>query len=107
MIELKDGTDVRGLHSILWAMIYDIEPFYAEQGLALTLTSALDGKHSKGSLHYSGLAVDIRTKTLSEPKDMYDRIKSVLADAFDVVWHDTHIHIEYQPKSQNERVHKY
>jgi len=104
MIGLKDGVDVRGLQPVMWNMIYDIEPFYTEHDLVLIITAALDGKHSIGSLHYVGLAIDIRTNTLSDPKDMYERIKSVLADAFDVVWHETHIHIEYQPKNQNERI---
>jgi len=104
MIGLKDGVDVRGLQPVMWDMIYDIEPFYAEQDLVLIITAALDGKHKEGSFHYLGLAIDIRTRTLVEPRDMYERIKSVLADAFDVVWHETHIHIEYQPKNQDERI---
>ena len=104
MIGLKQGVDVRGLQPVMWNMIYDIEPFYREQDLVLIITSGLDGIHGTGSLHYVGLAIDIRTKTLSEPRDMYERIKSVLAPAFDVVWHDTHIHIEYQPKNQDERI---
>lgn len=104
MIGIKQGVDVRGLQPVMWDLIYDIEPFYAEEDLVLIITSALDGEHSHGSLHYSGMAIDIRTRTLSEPRDMYERIKSVISGAFDVVLHTTHIHIEYQPKNQKERI---
>ena len=105
MIVIKKGADVRGLQSVIWDMLYDIEPFYAEEDLDLVITAALDGKHKEGSFHYLGLAVDIRTRTLKNPRDMFERIQSVLADAFDIILHKTHIHIEYQPKNQKERLH--
>lgn len=104
MIIIKQGVDVRGLHPFIWNMLYDIEPFYNELGLNLVITSALDGIHSRASLHYLGLAVDIRIRELNTPIDMFDRIKSVLHPAYDVVLESTHIHIEYQPKTQNERI---
>ncbi len=102
MIVIKEGVDVRGLHPLMWKMIYDIKPFYDELGLDLVITAGLDGKHKVGSKHYSALAVDIRTRTLNDPRSMFVRIKSVLHAAFDVVLHRTHMHIEFDPKTPEE-----
>ena len=104
MIGIKQGVDVRGLQPVMWDLIYTIEPLYKEQDLVLVITAALDGKHSFGSFHYLGLAIDIRTNTLSDPEKMYERIKQKISSAFDVILHTTHIHIEYQPKNQDERI---
>ena len=104
MIRIKDRADVRGLQDVMWDMVYDINPFYNELGHDLTITEGTGGTHSRASLHYVGLAVDIRTRMLKDKYGMFERIKSVLSSGFDVVFHDTHIHIEYQPKSQEERI---
>lgn len=104
MIGIKQDVDVRGLHPIMWDLIYDIEPLYEAEDLVLILTAALDGKHSYGSFHYLGLAIDIRTRTLSDPDDMFEKIKRKISPAFDVILHKTHMHIEYQPKTQDERI---
>ena len=53
-----------------------------------------------GSLHYSGAAIDVRTRDL-QPADVQKiiaRIKSCLGDDFDVLLEVDHIHIEFQPK---------
>lgn len=104
MIIIKQGVDVRGLHILMWDMLYDIEPFFKEMNLDLWITSALEGDHSLKSRHYSGLAVDIRSRELRYPQDVYDRIKSVLHPAFDIVIEPTHFHLEYDPKTQDERI---
>lgn len=64
----------------------------------LTITSAVDSKHGKGSLHYQGNAVDLRTRNLSNPSEVATRLQTNLGAEFDVVLEDTHIHIEWQPK---------
>lgn len=74
-------------------------------GLRAYITSILDGRHMKGSLHYDGKAFDIRTWNKEMNGQMTDKEKRVLArmvqdllgDDFDVVVEKTHIHIEYQP----------
>jgi len=104
MIIIKQGVDVRDLHPIMWNLIYDIEPFYEEEGLDFVITAALDGVHMDFSKHYSGVGIDIRTRTLNDPREMFVRIKSVIHPAFDVVLHSTHMHIEYDPKNQDERI---
>ncbi len=64
------------------------------------ITSGTDGQHMNGSLHYEGLAVDIRT--LSATPEMrlaaFNSIKLALGENFDVILEKDHIHIEYDPK---------
>ena len=65
------------------SVIWDVNPVFNEQdcidsivdayrdvlqddNYKITVTSARDGKHSKHSLHYSGEAIDLRTKDIKE-----------------------------------------
>ena len=74
-----------------------IEKIYNAEGESLILTCGLNGVHSAGSLHYSGYAVDIRTRMFSEQqkRSVYRKIKEVLGIAYDVILHDSHIHVEF------------
>jgi len=74
----------------MWEMLFDIKPLFVK----LVITSGLDGKHMKNSLHYAGLAVDIRTRHINKPLEIYEKIKIRLGNKFDVIYYDTHIHIE-------------
>lgn len=71
----------------------------------LVITSARDGIHSAGSLHYYGYAVDLRTWD-SEGEQISMEIKQEMAKIlrlhlaeyssnYDVIIHSTHIHVEY------------
>ena len=64
------------------------------------ITSTTDGRHMRGSLHYKGLAVDLRTKDLSmyETINYHTSLKSALCKLCDVVLESDHIHVEYSPK---------
>jgi hypothetical protein len=60
----------------------------------------VDGKHTAGSLHYSGAAIDVRTRDFPPealPR-LIARIKACLGDDFDVLLETDHIHLEFQPK---------
>lgn len=80
----------------LWQDVLQVE---------LTITSARDGIHSAGSLHYYGYAVDLRTwdtygNQLSDEfrKDLADQLAGKLSHYsvyYDIVVHSTHIHVEY------------
>ena len=102
MIVLKEGVDVRHAHYKMWEAAYEIEPIYRSLGADLVITAGLDGKHKTGSLHYVGCAFDIRTRNISDASNAYIMIKEKLSDAYDVVLHSTHIHIEYQPKTPED-----
>ena len=58
------------------------------------ITSLRDGNHSVGSLHYDGLAFDMRYPD----GILFEDIKKALGPGWDVVYEDTHIHCEYDPK---------
>ena len=76
------------------------EPIFNEQDVELVVTSAIDGKHSRGSLHYAGAAVDLRTRHLSleATKKVRDTLARALGQDYDVVREKDHIHLEFQPK---------
>lgn len=73
--------------------------FYAGAGHEATITSGKDGVHMTTSLHYAGLAVDVRTRDLSASQ--IEAVRAALArelgSNFDVVVESDHIHIEYDP----------
>ncbi len=86
------------------------ESVYSEVGSVLVVTSLNDSKHSSGSLHYTGRAVDLRTKHL-QPGVLQgirrDTVPAVFAKlrerleplGFDVVLESDHIHVEFDPKA--------
>ena len=68
-------------------------------GVDCWITSANDRVHSSGSLHYSGLAMDFRTRDIPAElrKSFFEKVKSALGSEFDVVLEKDHLHVEYQP----------
>lgn len=60
-----------------------------------TITSANDGTHSKGTLHGSGEAVDVRINDwLVNPRMVARMIAAVLGEPWLVVLEKTHLHIQ-------------
>ena len=100
MISLKPGVRVFGLRPELLLAIQVAHSVFldnAERGMRIT--SIIDGKHSVGSLHYAGLAVDIGITGINPD---FGTIKAGIADAlgadYDVILETDHLHIEFQPK---------
>lgn len=76
-----------------------LHAFYT--GREVEITSTLDGKHSKGSRHYSGLAFDIRNWYLTEESAIEDFIRDLrikVENDYDIVRERTHIHVEFDPE---------
>jgi len=69
--------------------------------LELVITAVSDGKHSAGSKHYIGHAVDLRSRNFSEAgkEKALALLKECLGPDFDVLDEGDHIHIEFDPKS--------
>jgi hypothetical protein len=69
-------------------------------GREAVITSAKDRSHSPNSLHYNGLAVDIRTRGISDADQsmLLSYLIASLGRSWDVVLESSHIHIEYDPK---------
>lgn len=100
-LSLKPGVKLAGLQpQILLAAVVASE-VYSEHGVQLcVITSANDGNHSHTSLHYSGNAIDLRTRNLppGAAPEIAKIIKERLGRDFDVLFEGDHIHIEYQPR---------
>lgn len=71
------------------------------------VTSTDEGKHGYASLHYVGLAADLGTKNRGidrqEALELMRCIRHALGTGYDVIAEDTHIHVEYQPKTGEPR----
>ena len=90
-----DGVKAPILHACSVA-----EPIMERWG-EFVVTSAKDGKHSARSLHYAGLAVDIRIWALKKDTDKarcISELKAALGTDYDVILESDHIHIEHDPK---------
>lgn len=102
---IKKGVSIRGLHPQMLVAWDAVEEVYDEYNVDAVLTSAVDGTHSLGSLHYVGYAIDTRTRdfpTQAQKQEARDKIAEILGAEFDVVLEANHIHIEFQPKGQVE-----
>lgn len=103
-MQLKAGVSVRGLRPELVVAIGVAGWVFSAAGHELTVTSACEGKHSKGSKHYSGLAVDLRTRDIPGGPEgiaatsLAVDLREALGNEFDVVVEKTHIHVEFHPK---------
>ncbi len=100
MLSLKPGVRLIGIRPELVIAVIAAERVYAVAGYDLTITACTDGKHSTGSLHYSGAAVDVRTRDVpaADVPTLAAQIRDCLGADFDVVIETDHLHIEHQPK---------
>ena len=98
-MRLKKGVRIRGLRpEIVLAMIMANE-VCEKLGVEMVITSCTEGKHSWGSLHYSGCAFDFRKWVFSDNGvEARKMLSEKLGQEFDVVLERTHIHVEFQPK---------
>lgn len=97
-MKLKHGVTLNGIQPEIVASIPVIERVINHL-VEPTITSATDGEHSDNSLHYAGLALDIRTWYLSDDgkQELAERLRAALGAEFDVVVEPTHIHVEFDP----------
>ncbi|AOY88636.1 hypothetical protein BKP64_10900 [Marinobacter salinus] len=101
MLKLKAGVVAQGLSTEIMLAVCVAQSVYASYGHDCVITSLLDGTHSSTSLHYSGNAVDLRTR-IFESTSVAESVARDLGDClgadYDVVLESDHIHVEYQPK---------
>lgn len=96
-MKIKDGVSIRGLQPQMVLAAVIAEPILNKYDQECVITSGTDGTHSKGSRHYVGLAIDVRTWTLSNKQQCVKDLQDALSGEFDVVLESDHIHIEYDP----------
>lgn len=99
-MQIKEGVIMAGLKIEMRPALTVAGQEWERLGKELVITSALDGTHSAGSLHYYGYAVDLRTYyfSIANKRTAANRLRNRLGDDFDVIEHDSHIHCEYDPR---------
>ena len=99
-MQIKPGVRIQGLRPELMLGLMVCEAVYRELDEELVVTSMIDGRHSRGSLHYAGQAADLRISDFHkiDVQLAVSRIKSRIGQDFDIVLERDHIHLEYQPK---------
>lgn len=100
-MQLKENVNMSGLKIQMRRALIIADRIWAENGQELVVTSATDGEHTAGSLHYYGYALDFRTRYFEKPilelliVDLAKTLRK--ADvAYRTVVHDTHIHVEWR-----------
>jgi hypothetical protein len=91
----KRGVSIKGIQpeTVIGMLL-------ADQALRgdLVVTSVIDGTHMEGSLHYKGLAFDVRLLPGWIDGGSV-ALRAVLGPlGFDVVLEKDHCHVEYDPK---------
>jgi hypothetical protein len=99
-MQLKKGVIMTGLRLVMRPVLIEADKIYRDYGEELVVTSALDGTHSPGSMHYYGYALDFRTRDFDELtllKVIVDLQKALRKYGFHykVIRHKDHLHIEH------------
>lgn len=100
MISIKPGARIGGLRPEMALALVMADQVYGAHGYDLVTTEGTGGKHGTGSLHYVGLAVDLRTSNvpMGEVGAVAADLRAALGAEYDVVVESDHIHVEFQPK---------
>lgn len=100
MFKIKKGVIINGIKPEMVTAILAAYSFCSDVSKDCVITSALDSKHSKTSLHYVGYALDFRTRDMNKSEQEMFKISMLgtLSDEFDVVLEGNHLHCEFQPK---------
>lgn len=99
MIQIKSGVTPRLL--VIAAALAN-----AAEALALpfpvVITSGTDGPHMEGSKHYTGEALDVRTRNFASVRQLEQFLAVVtrkLGDDYQVIRESDHLHVEYDPRA--------
>ena len=101
-MEIKPGATIAGLDIRMRPALITAEAIW--KGLSrsegVTITSGLDGCHSAGSVHYYGLAVDLRTRYFNKAQVAHAvaELRTQLGVSFSVIDEGDHIHVGYRLK---------
>ena len=94
---LKNGISLSKLQSCMIPAIICANDFCVSLKIPFVITSGNDGQHMANSLHYIGLAIDMRTNqmTTEQQTSCVSYLRERLDYCFDIILEVDHIHIEY------------
>ena len=97
---IKEGVKIVGLKPEALLAINIAFHVYKKYGVDCVITEITGGAHGTASLHYVGLAFDLRTRdfNVSDLERVKAELKEALGSEFDVVLESDHLHLEWQPK---------
>lgn len=105
MITIKEGVSILGLKPEALMGLMIANSVFVRYDADMILTSGGEGRHSRGSLHFAGLAIDLRSRHLADRTRaaILRDLRRCLGKSFDVVLEckgkaNEHFHVEYQPK---------
>ncbi len=105
MFRIKSGPYGARLSPLaaIAAMFIVVKEVMDYHGLDYEMSSAMEGEHMPGSLHFVGMAYDWTVReeiTELIGNDISRRVKENLGDDFDIIWKQSsrRLHIEFQPK---------
>jgi len=97
-IETKPGVLLDGLHVSMRIVKVIVKQVYNEHGQEPVITSGLEGKHSVGSYHPFGMALDFRTRFFENDVEcniVAQKIQERLGAYYTVIFEGDHIHVQY------------
>ena len=86
--------------NLIWSQLFP--------GVDCVITSGTDGHaHKPESLHNAGMAIDLRIHNLPHPimvnaDEAVEKMKKALGYEYDIILESTHIHLEFDPKTNKE-----
>ena len=106
-MKIKEGARLLGVQPVMILAAITADSIWKDLGAkdGVVITSGIDGKHSSGSLHYKGYALDLRIWNLPNPElaqNAAQALREALGEDFDVVLEKDHIHVEFDPKRSYE-----
>jgi hypothetical protein len=99
----KDGARVKNLRPEILLALIIADGIYQSFGILVWhVTELTGGNHMSGSLHYRGLAADLRLPSQYSTKQDIDwlflaALKAALGPQYDCVLEPTHVHVEFDP----------
>jgi hypothetical protein len=102
MLSIKPGAKLEGLQPEILVGILVIKGVLDKYGVDVVITEGTAGEHMQGSLHYRGLAVDIRSKHILDSEIKHQILvetRVLLNDEFDFILEcegqpNEHFHME-------------
>jgi hypothetical protein len=102
-VSIKSGAEIARIRPEILLGLIIVNSVFTKYNVELVVTEGTGGAHMNGSLHYSGLAVDIRSKHIipSFKGGAINDCRVALGEDFDFILEaegtdNEHLHLEYQ-----------